>query len=180
LQVAQRTALDLEVLVERLALLAGDRELRLAMGRAGRRRAVSRFDWAVVVRGMEALWDELKALALAAGPLGPAEAEPDVMGFGLGRAFGHFVGAALEPDARLRPGPLAEEFRRGLWGRQPHQDLAGAVAAQDLEAALAAIARLGGQASPREIGAALGPGLPAYQVEHLLLWGLKYGLLARA
>jgi glycosyltransferase involved in cell wall biosynthesis len=176
LQAAQRTVLDMEALVERLALLARDHELRLGMGRAGQRRAQSRFDWTVVVRGMEALWDELKAQALAAEP---TDLEPDVMGFGLERSFGHFVSASLGPEARLRPGPLAEEFRRGIWARQPHHDLAGALGTQSLEAALAALTRLGGQASPSQIGAEMGPGIPACQVEHLLLWGLKYGLLAK-
>jgi hypothetical protein len=177
LQVAQRTALDLEALVAKLALLAERRDLRLGMGQAARQRARTRFDWAVVVKGMEALWDELKAQALAHGQQPP---EPDVMGFGLARSFGHFASEALAPESRLRIGPLAEEFLRGLWARQPHQDLGGALAPPALEGVLAALKRLGGEASLRRLGAEMGPGLPAYQIEHLLLWGLKYGLLARA
>jgi hypothetical protein len=129
---------------------------------------------------MEALWDELKAQALAAGPVGPQDLEPDVMGHGLGQAFGHFVGGVLDPQGKLRPGPLAQEFRQGLWARQPHQDLGGALGTQALETVLAVLEHLGGQASPAEISAALGAGLPASQLEHQLLWGLKYGLLAKA
>jgi hypothetical protein len=172
LQVAQRTSLDLKALVERLALLAGDRELRL-MGQAGWRRVLSRrFDLAVVVNGMKALWDKLNAQALIASPAEGQGPEPDVMDRGLEPALGHFVNGGLHSR------PLVSKFLRIIWANQLHHDLAGSIATQTLEAVLGALERLGGQSSPRQVRATQGTDLPAYQVEHVLRWGLKYGLLA--
>ncbi len=180
LQVAQRTAVDLEALAERLTLLANDRELRLEMGRASRHRIMERFEWAVVVRRMEALWGELKAVALA-DPAPRESAPADVMGYGLARAFGHFPSAGTSPAMILTPGPLAEEFRQGTWARSPHPDLGGGIKVELLDKVLATLETLlGGRASLEQLAGALGPGPAPYQLEHLVLWGLKYGVLGRA
>jgi glycosyltransferase involved in cell wall biosynthesis len=175
LNVGQRTAVDLEIMVERLAALAQDTGLRERLGLAGRRRVEEVFDWGVVVRRQEALWDELKRQALAAPPAPPL---PDVLGAGVGRVFGHFPSRAVSPRDLLAPGPLAEAFRQGQWARQPYPDAAQSLPPADLEPILEALERLDGLASLEQLQAGLRGRLPAYQVEHLALWGLKYGVLA--
>jgi hypothetical protein len=126
---------------------------------------------------MEGLWRELKALAQAQGrglvPL-------DVLGGGLGRSFGHFPSRVLSPDSRLGTGPMASPFLAGHWARQPMLDLAQALPSQGLERLLAALEQRGGQASLGQLFQDLAGQFLPHQVEHLALWGLKYGLLSLA
>jgi glycosyltransferase involved in cell wall biosynthesis len=176
LQASQRTAVDLAALLARLELLAGDPELRQRQGQAGRRRVAQRFDWAVVVPRQERLWLELARQAAQAGPLAPL---PDVLGAGLGQVFGGFPSQALDPGQRFLPGPLAGEFLAGRWARAPYPDMAQTLDPAGLEPLLAALAARDGQASLEQLRADLEGRCPSHQVEHLALWGLKYGLLRR-
>lgn len=176
LQAAQRTALDFSALLERLGRLAGDAGLRTRLGAAGRARAQRLFDWPVVVARMNGLWHELKAAALAAPPRPP---EPDVLGAGLGRLFAGFFSASLTPQSRLVPGPLAPDFQAGGWATAAHPEAVPGLPTAGLQALLAAIMAAGGGASLAELGAALAGRLHPDQVEHLALFGLKYGVLAR-
>ncbi len=56
---AASTAVDLDSLQNFLQKLVSERELRLRMGEAAKRTARQRFDWAVVVKQYEDLWDSL-------------------------------------------------------------------------------------------------------------------------
>ncbi|MFH1034529.1 MAG: glycosyltransferase family 4 protein [Pseudomonadota bacterium] len=174
LHVSQRTAVDLAVLVERLELLAGDSQLRRRLGQAGRRRVSTRFDWRVVVPRLERLWLELARQAARAAPSPPV---PDVLGAGLGEIFGGFPSGALAAGQGLAPGPLAAEFLAGRWARAPYPDMAQTLDPAGLEPLLAALQKRGNGASLADLQADLAGLCPAYQVEHLALWGLKYGLL---
>ncbi len=176
LQTSQRLAVDLAALLERLELLAGDPELRRRLGQAGRRRVAQRFDWAVVVPRLERLWLELSRQAHKAGPLPPL---PDVLGAGLGRVFGGFPSLTLEAAQMLAPGPLAADFLAGRWARRPYPDMAQTLDPAGLEPVLDALAGRGQKASLAQLQADLEDNLPPWQVEHLALWGLKYGLLRR-
>lgn len=55
-------AVDLDQLTQRLRDLVGDPALRRRLGEAGRKRARQDFDWAVVFRRYQALWDEQTAV----------------------------------------------------------------------------------------------------------------------
>jgi glycosyltransferase involved in cell wall biosynthesis len=57
-------ALDMRLLVERLAELVTNPELRRRLGEAGRARARALFDWSVIYPQYQALWTELNALRL--------------------------------------------------------------------------------------------------------------------
>jgi hypothetical protein len=59
-------ALDMEQLVDRLKALVGDPALRRRMGEAGRLRARETFEWSVVFKSYQALWDEQTAIRTAA------------------------------------------------------------------------------------------------------------------
>jgi len=175
LQVAQRTALDLDVLAARLRLLRDRPELARRMGEAGRRRVLRRFHWPVVIRAMEEHWDRLKDEALR---LGAAPAPRDVLGAGQGEVFGHFPTRAIAPGDVLAPGPLAGAFGHGPWGREPYPDLGGMLPPAGLELILQELEAAGGRAELREVQARLAGRMPAYLVEHLVLAGLKYGVLS--
>lgn len=176
LQVAQRTAVDMDVLLESLETLIADPELRRRMGQAGRRRVLERFDWPVVVRAMETLWAELKAEALARGAEPPAG---DVLDASLGRLFGHFPTRSLGPDDQVAPGPLAAEFAAGRWARRPHPDLAGLLPPEALELLLETVQKIEGGASLARLQETLAAKMPPHLVEHLVLYGLKQGVLSR-
>ncbi len=178
LQVAQRTALDLKALAGYLATLRDQPELRRNLGRAGQERVARHYDWGVVIRRMEELWDELASQAAAAPPA--ARPEADVCGAGLGQVFGHFVSRAIAENDTIKPGPLAGEFNAGRWAREPYADLSDLLPPQGLEMILAGLEELGGSARLSRLEQHLGRSLPPQMCEHLVLHGLKYGVLALA
>jgi glycosyltransferase involved in cell wall biosynthesis len=59
-------AVDMTLLTARLTDLVTDEPLRRRMGAAGRARARSTFDWSVVFRSYQALWDEQTAIRRSA------------------------------------------------------------------------------------------------------------------
>ena len=106
------TGVDLGELTDALSFLVANPAVRRTMGDAGRRRARELYDWPVVYRQYEALWDELNARrrAAAADPdwIARAAAAPKAGSANLDpfEAFGHYpthhIGAAtpvtLDPD----------------------------------------------------------------------------------
>ncbi len=176
LQMAQRTAIDMDIWRQQLSLLIDDAELRAQMGRAGRERVLASFDWKVVVARMEDLWQELKSKALATPPA-PAQ-ERNVFALSLKEHFGHFAGGNLPIYRRFQPGPLAALFKAGKWGTFPNQDLGGAFNPSALSTILDFIQDMGG-ASLMDLYQAASEEMPPYQMEHLCLWALKYGILSQ-
>lgn len=175
LQVAQRTAIDMDVWQDRLLTLIKDVELRRQMGQAGLERARGMFDWKVVVAKMEELWRMLKQKAVSA----PArEPEKNVLDLSFNRQFGHFMSGELPIYRRFKPGPMAELFKAGKWGQSPHADLGGAFNPSFLVTILAFINDMNG-ASLMDLYQAASDEMPPYQMEHLCLWGLKYGILSQ-
>ena len=177
LQAAQRTALDLDVMLERLSCLAASQKLCREMGEAGRRRVLDRFDWAAVVGRMEAVWEELFQIAAETGREQPP---PNVLDAGLGGLFGHFFSGAVSPGDAFCPGPLSSLFEQGVWGRSPYPDMAVSLPAKGLSALMQSISRLGGRATLSQLQKDLENEINPRQVEHLALYGLKYGVLSRA
>lgn len=174
LQMSQRTALDLGVLRARLETLLANPDLRRQMGRAGKKRVEERFDWAVVVRAMENTWQELKA---SAPPQAIDPRPTDVAGAGLASLFGHFTSRKILSSDRLVPGPFAAQFVQGLWARKPFPDLGDLLPPEGLEMILKGLEQLGGSADLLQLQQVLERNLPPQMCEHLVLHGLKYGVL---
>jgi glycosyltransferase involved in cell wall biosynthesis len=114
------TALDIPQLTDRLEVLIGDADLRRTMGEAGRARARTTYDWAVVYRQYVDLWNELDARrehaladpeALARLRMAPraVSAFPDPFSL-----FSHFASALITPLTPMRPAPGAslEQLQR--------------------------------------------------------------------
>jgi len=176
LQIAQRTAIDLGVMLARLKALAENANLRMEMGRAGRQRALAVFDWPMVIRRMEERWAELNQMAQAKAVAAPA---PDSMAVSQGELFGHFFSGKISLKTRLKPGPLALAFGQDGWAKSPHPDLAQALPPAQLARLLGFLQAEAG-ASLEELSQKMAGELPAHLVEHLALYGLKYGVLALA
>ena len=109
----QHVAVDLDVLADRLSMLAGDAALRARLGAAGQQRAKEMFDWAVVYRRYEDLWRELdgirasNAIAKAPAPrVNPARIDPFI-------AFGHYPTAQVLPSTvvSMRAGASGQAYR---------------------------------------------------------------------
>lgn len=177
LQMSQRTALDLGILRSKLETLLGDPELRQKMGQAGQKRVAERFDWSAVVGAMETKWRELKA---SAPPQAIAPRPPNVAGAGLAGLFGHFTTRLISANDRLAPGPFTMAFSQGTWARQPFADLGDLLPPQGLEMILKVLEELGGSAQLAQLQKHLARNLPPQMCEHLVLHGLKYGVLALA
>ena len=102
----QSTAADIDAVTRAIVALIEQPALRAKMGAAGRERAAGEFDWPVIIRRYEALWDELAELRsratetapLTAGvPAHPLCDDPF-------RAFGHYSERHLHPAMVLALG----------------------------------------------------------------------------
>jgi alpha-maltose-1-phosphate synthase len=116
---AASTSVEMTDLIDRLALLVSNPDLRRTMGQAGQGRARQLFDWAHVFRQHQALWAELNARRSAAAE-DPAEltwasAAPGSAASRLDpfHSFGHYptaqIGAGTEVS--LLPGATLQDFR---------------------------------------------------------------------
>ena len=176
LQTAQRTAVDLGAMLERLKTLATGPGLRAEMGQAGRQRVLAEFHWPVVIKRMQGQWLELNRLAQDHASDRPAQ---DIMAASQGELFGHFFSKSISPQTRLKPGPLAPAFGQNGWAKSPHPDLAQALPPA-LLARLLELVQSDDQATLEGLTQKLADQLPPHAVEHLALYGLKYGVLAQA
>jgi hypothetical protein len=100
---------DFDILVDRVATLVDDAELRQRMGQAALERARTVYDWAVVYRRFQALWDELDAIRVAESGKGDWSKAPRCAP---GRqdpfsAFGAFPTHHIGPDSRISARPAA-------------------------------------------------------------------------
>ncbi len=73
---AALTVVDCEATTNAFERLAADRELRRRLGGNGALRAREAFDWSVVIRAYEALWDELAGIRTASLRERPPPARP--------------------------------------------------------------------------------------------------------
>ena len=177
LQVAQRTALDLNQLAGALLELAGSEPLRREMGQAGRERVLKRYDWPVVIELMEKTWLKLKGMALEHGL--PQEAF-DPLAAGHARLFGSFPTRSIQDGDLIRLGPLYQPFAQGAWAAQGYEDLGNLLPREGLKAIAALLGQGGGVLQLGALKGELKAQMPEYAVEHLVLHGLKYGLFSLA
>lgn len=158
---AQATAVDVQVLGERIARLLDDDALRLRMGASARRRVEGLYDWPRVIDAHEDLWAELAEAARALGPLVPVPEDDPAMVHGL-RVFRGYPSGLLGDDDWLRPGPaclLPDDLLR-----------------RPAEALLEAMPAAGGRVA--DLTAAAGGGEErGAQARALLAWLLKQGAL---
>ena len=104
--VAQYTAVHVGRAAEALAALIRDPDLRRRMGAAGRARVAQAFDWSVVVRGYQALLDELAQVRGAAADVRPRHQLNPVKGDPFAD-FAGFATAAIGLDRTLTVTPGA-------------------------------------------------------------------------
>jgi hypothetical protein len=104
----QSTATEIGAVTRAILTLIEQPELRAKMGAAGRERAQREFDWPVIIRRYEALWDELTELRTRAAETAPpatgAPAYPlcdDPF-----RAFAHYSEQHLHPELLLSLGEM--------------------------------------------------------------------------
>jgi hypothetical protein len=171
---SQAVALDVEAMASALARLAESPSLRHEMGRAGRRRACSEFDWGKIVPRYQALWRELAARRRHAPPARRASvhpARPDPF-----HAFAGYATAVLTPDTRLIRGAGSPELLDGLLA-SPLLAFAAQhlLAAEEMRQILGRAAGGGGTASELLAGLDRPPSPIAWRS---LIWLVKFGLLA--
>jgi D-inositol-3-phosphate glycosyltransferase len=107
--IAATTIVEVGPLSDAICLLLGTPELREKFGQAGRRRAVEYFDWRVIIRRYEALWDEL-AEEGAAARFGVSRSL-----FDYGHTFRMYPTSLLDGETEVE---LAEESLLGFGSRQ--------------------------------------------------------------
>ena len=184
--VAQCTAVDVPATAEAFTALVADAGLRARMGAAGRRRALSLFDWSVVIGQWRALWEEMarirrgarteRAQPLRGEDRVPPRPDPSVL-------FADYPTRRLTPETRLAlpPGRTAAAALAQLQalvvmpGVAPRRDLFPALDA--FEVALARLEQ--GPATAGELTAEL-PVARAWRLHRALAWMLKADLIRLA
>jgi len=93
---SQSTAVNVNAAADAICKLAGDAELRVRMGAAGRARAQAVYDWHHIVSAHQALWAELSDVRAAAEPVGDGgwPLRPDPFLAFQGHPTLHIAGAA--------------------------------------------------------------------------------------
>lgn len=111
-QLAQTVCVDLQTLTGYITLLAKDASLRQSMGAAARKRALSHYDWPVVVRAYEELWDEM----IEMGRRSPAyeESEHGVCTYDYLDVFKHFATGIVRKDTNLTLSAMGRDFLGGV------------------------------------------------------------------
>ena len=174
LGLAQTTAVDLPALAGALRQLLLSPALRANMGGAGRKRAVERFAWPVVLEQYLALWDRLWAEPAEAGPLRdiPHPLAPD-----FGRIFGHYATRVLGPELTLEAGRLGNAFYRDLDFPNVYAGLKGAINL-DVARKLVFFARnpVDSATLIRKVSD-FAPQMDVTQIENHILWSLKQDIL---
>jgi hypothetical protein len=107
---AAMTAVDCEATTAAFERVASNPELRRQLGANGAQRAREAFDWSVVIRAYETLWDELAEIRAAALKQNPLQAKPvrwaeHLDPFDL---FASYPTATLQSKMRIRLLPDAE------------------------------------------------------------------------
>jgi glycosyltransferase involved in cell wall biosynthesis len=171
---SQAVALDVEAIASALAQLTESASLRHEMGRAGRQRARSEFDWKRIVPRYQALWTELAARRRMGAPARCASihpARPDPF-----QAFAGYATDMLTSDMRLTRGSGSPELVDELLA-SPLLEFAAQhlLAAEEMRQILDRAAD--GAVAAAELLAGLDrPRLPI--AWRSLAWLVKFGLLA--
>jgi D-inositol-3-phosphate glycosyltransferase len=171
LLLGQATVVDIDALAGALQRLADDPDLRQRMAAESRRRAREKFDWRIIIRRYDQLWDELVEIAsqLHGSPSRRTYATPSFRS-----AFAHYATAVLDQSTRLG---LSDAGWRVLAGEEPlpaYLAQLDAISPSMAEAALHRAADLL-PASFEALAEALDKGSAG---RHHVMWLLKHGLLA--
>jgi D-inositol-3-phosphate glycosyltransferase len=115
---AATTVIDPVALKQMLGDLAMSAERRREFGLAGQKRARTLYDWSVVIKRYEELWEELVEEA-AAAPLDNVRNKIDLAQYGYQEVFGHYPTAFLPMDTRVALSALGRQWRENhqLLGR---------------------------------------------------------------
>jgi D-inositol-3-phosphate glycosyltransferase len=108
---AATTVIDLKQFCQMLDMLLTDSDQRLRLGRQSRERALRLFDWAVVIKKYEALWDQLSQEAALASDNGDW-GETDLSKWSYLETFSHYPTKLLAMDSRIRVTDLGRSLRQ--------------------------------------------------------------------
>jgi len=169
---SQFVAIDAAALSNALEALAGDAALRKKMGETGRRRARADYDWSVVYRRYQLLWEDLAERRRADPDLYPAQSvtarpdRPDPFA-----AFAGYATVQLQAQHKvaLREEAATLEQRRNLTLNVFAKNLQ--MGPEDCAKLFRHLAEHG----PQRVAdvAKLYPGMPGWQFERALVWLAK-------
>jgi len=106
---AQRTVVEPRHLREVVKTLLQDEQLRLRFGENGRRRAINSFSWPVVVKQLEALWNDQQSCFGDRRRRSEESTLPDY-----GEIFGSFVTESINSQVALKRTPKPIELTRDV------------------------------------------------------------------
>jgi glycosyltransferase involved in cell wall biosynthesis len=168
----QSVAVDVRCLRSSVEALIVRPEMRERMGMAGRRRALETYDWSVVVKRYEELWDELRKICAVDGPTSRrihAPVRPDWT-----RVFGSYATGMIQGESRLRATQRALEASRAKELSLYHLQKASALPPHALASALDRLVELR-EATVDEISSNGGGVRGGSDLRRILLWLIKYG-----
>lgn len=109
----QSVAVDLKALVGYLDVLTENAGLRRQMGAQGRERVLRNYDWPVIIRQYEELWNELMMRAQTRHDLQEVEFEHGLNSYNYLKIFQHYPTSIITLDSRVRVTELGRKYLRG-------------------------------------------------------------------
>ena len=100
----QTTAVDLDVLADRLALLVADADLRRRMGAQARAHVEAHYSWPNIISTLETRWIRERDRAEQEAASWSRRADPPVYRMDYDRLFRHYPSAELDVRSRVRRG----------------------------------------------------------------------------
>lgn len=137
LHVGQSVNVDMGQLASYLVQLLENRELREEMGRRGRARVEAFYDWPVIIRQWELLWEELKQVA---GTLERSQRDSlDYLLPNYFQHFSHYASRVIDDVVSIRLTPRGSEVLTGQAPLLLHPWSQGLLLPQYLQALLTAV-----------------------------------------
>jgi len=176
LSLSQGVAVDMGILVTRMVELATSPRMAQELGAAARGRARANFHWEVVVRRMEAVWKDLAQVAAASSLPGTKVAAMDPW-----EVFAGYATDSVKSGQMLAVGALGRSIVSGsLPMPATWSDLAPLASGALMDALVLGLERSGPQTlESLRRGVASSLAHPADEVDEMVLWLLKYGILER-
>ena len=179
-QASQFAAVDVIAMTAAFDALIANDELHRQMGEKARKRALSHYDWPVVIKQYEALWAELaqrrtkeaeSALPMPGAPAVPLHDDPF-------RLFAGYPSHNLGPDTRVRLAPGADVAvlkRLSLLGMNVFAQ--GLMPAREVQTATLETLAQDGERRAADLASELAPPGQEQAYQRGLVWLAKLGLV---
>lgn len=173
----QRVVVDPDALQFRLQSLIDSTDLRRCLGAASRSQAVANYDWQVVVRQHEALWDELADIAN--NTAWQAKPKKDYNLMLISQVFSHYPTENLDQHTKIALSELGIQVCHGEAQLPAYHSALGVLLIPLLHAALMQLSRTSSSLGMMAASLSAKFHVSQDQANRHILWLMKMGIVRR-